>query len=92
MPQTNLMLTMLSTARPAGKSSQVWDAAGLLYRRDLHAEAGLSDPLVRVRWGGARHNDRYRWATWSGRLTVAGSSIDDVTPWAATHPEQVFTP
>ncbi len=70
---------------------QVWDAAGLLYRRDFHAEAGLSDTLVRVRWGGARHKDRYRWATWAGRLTVDGSSFDDVTPWAATHPEQTFT-
>jgi hypothetical protein len=69
---------------------QAWDAAGLLYRRDLHAETGLSNELVRVRWGGARHKDRYRWATWTGRLTVDGSSIDDVTPWAATHPEQSF--
>jgi hypothetical protein len=51
----------------------------------------LSDALVRIRWGGARHKDRYRWATWTGRLTVAGSSIDHVTPWAATHPEQLFT-
>ena len=70
---------------------QAWDAAGLLYRRDLHAETGLSDTLVRIRWGGARHKDRYRWATWTGRLNVDGSSIDSVTPWAATHPEQAFT-
>jgi hypothetical protein len=70
---------------------QAWDAAGLLYRRDFHTETGLSDALVRIRWGGARHKDRYRWATWTGRLTVAGSSIDHVTPWAATHPEQLFT-
>jgi hypothetical protein len=70
---------------------EVWDGTGLLYRRDLHSETGLSDTLVRIRWGGARHKDRYRWATWTGRLTVAGSSVDSVTPWAATHPEQVFT-
>lgn len=70
---------------------QAWDAAGLLYRRDFHTETGLSDALVRIRWGGARHKDRYRWATWTGRLTVAGSSIENVTPWAATHPEQLFT-
>ena len=69
---------------------RVWDAAGLLYRRDFNAETGLSDALVRVRWGGARHKDRYRWATWTGRLTVDGSSIERVTPWAATHPEQLF--
>jgi hypothetical protein len=69
----------------------LWDATGLLYRRDFHTETGLSDTLVRIRWGGARHKDRYRWATWTGRLTVSGSAIDDVTPWAATHPEQAFT-
>ncbi|UMB71337.1 DUF3604 domain-containing protein [Mycobacterium paraterrae] len=69
---------------------QIWDPTGLLYRRDLHTERGLSDSLVRLRWGGARHRDRYRWATWTGRLTVAGSAIDEVTPWAATHPEQIF--
>jgi hypothetical protein len=69
----------------------VWDATGLLYRRDFHSETGLSDTLVRIRWGGARHKDRYRWATWTGRLTVSGSALDDVIPWAATHPEQIFT-
>lgn len=69
---------------------QAWDPTGLLYRRDLHAETGLSDTLVRIRWGGARHKDRYRWATWTGRLTVDGSSVDAVTPWAATHPEQAI--
>ena len=69
---------------------EVWDSAGRLWRRDFHAETGLSDTLVRIRWGGARHKDRYRWATWAGRLTVAGSSVDAVTPWAATHPEQEF--
>ena len=55
---------------------EVWDTAGRLWRRDFHAETGLSDTLVRIRWGGARHKDRYRWATWSGRLTVTGSAVD----------------
>ncbi len=69
---------------------QVWDASGLLYRRDLHGETGLSDTLVRIRWGGARHKDRYRWATWTGGLRVDGSAVDAVMPWAATHPEQMI--
>ncbi len=69
---------------------EVWDSAGRLWHRDFHTETGLSDTLVRIRWGGARHKDRYRWATWSGRLAVTGSAVDSVTPWAAAHPEQTF--
>lgn len=69
---------------------EVRDATGLLWRRDFHAEAGLSDTLVRIRWGGARHRDRYRWASWSGRVRVSGSEIETITPWAAAHPEQRF--
>lgn len=69
---------------------EVWDAAGRLWRRDFHAETGLSDALVRIRWGGARHKDRYRWATWAGRLAITGSAVKSVTPWATTHPEQSF--
>ncbi|WP_167097552.1 hypothetical protein [Mycobacterium sp. DL592] len=69
---------------------EVRDTTGRLWRRDLQTETGLSDELVRVRWGGARHRDRYRWATWTGRLRVSGTDIETVTPWAATHPEQHF--
>jgi hypothetical protein len=68
----------------------VYDSAGRVWQRDVHLETGLSDELVRIRWGGARHRDRYRWATWSGQLRVAGTEILDATPWAATHPEQAF--
>ncbi|MDR3663824.1 MAG: hypothetical protein P4L86_26130 [Mycobacterium sp.] len=66
----------------------VHDNTGSVWRRDIHAEVGLSEQLVRIRWGGARHRDRYRWATWSGRLRVHGSPVCDVVPWAAAHPEQ----
>ncbi|MDV3249027.1 hypothetical protein K7Z54_13330 [Mycobacterium avium subsp. hominissuis] len=66
------------------------DTAGRLWRRDLQTETGLADNLVRIRWGGARHRDRYRWATWDGRITVTGTEIEDVSPWASTHPEQHF--
>lgn len=68
----------------------VYDSAGLIWHRDLHAEIGFSDDLVRVRWGGARHRDRYRWATWSGRLRIEGSAVGEVMPWANTHPEQII--
>ena len=69
---------------------RVFDTVGELWRRDFHAEAGLSDTLVRIRWGGARHRDRYRWASWTGTLRVSGSALTSATPWAATHPEQYF--
>ncbi|KAA0110561.1 hypothetical protein [Mycolicibacterium sp. P1-5] len=69
---------------------EIRDTTGLLWQRDFQAETGLSDTLVRIRWGGARHRDRYRWATWTGRLSVTGADIDEVTPWAAAHPEQRF--
>ncbi len=88
-PATELAADYALYGTTGWEELQVWDAGGLLYRRDFHSEIGLSDTLVRIRWGGARHKDRYRWATWAGRLTVAGSSVDSVTPWAATHPEQV---
>lgn len=65
-----------------------YDTTGPVWRRDLHAEAGLSRQLVRIRWGGARHRDRYRWATWVGRMSIAGTGVEDMTPWAAVHPEQ----
>ncbi|MDP7704733.1 hypothetical protein [Mycobacterium sp. TY815] len=67
----------------------LYDTRGPLWRRDLNTETGLSESLVRVSWGGARHRDRYRWATWNGRLRVTGTGIDSVTPWAASHPEQI---
>jgi len=66
----------------------VHDSAGVLLHRNLHDEVGLSSQLVRLRWGGARHRDRYRWASWSGRMRVSGSTMTSVTPWATIHPEQ----
>jgi hypothetical protein len=66
----------------------VCDATGELVRRNLHAEVGLSEDLVRIRWGGARHRDRYRWATWRGSLRVSGAAVLAAEPWAQTHPEQ----
>ncbi|WP_405492553.1 hypothetical protein [Nocardia sp. NBC_00511] len=68
----------------------VCDTTGEIWRRDLNAETGLSDTLIRVRWGGARHRDRYRWADWSGRLRVSGTTIDTASPWARLHPEQLI--
>jgi hypothetical protein len=45
---------------------------GLLWQRDLNAEAGHSTTRIRVRWGGARIRDRYRWARWRGTIRGDG--------------------
>jgi hypothetical protein len=44
--------------------------------------------LVRVSWGGARHRDRYRWATWTGTVDVGDAELLGAEPWAFLHPEQ----
>lgn len=67
---------------------RVYDARGEIWRRDFHSAAGLSGQLVRIRVGGARHRDRYRWASWHGALRVTGAEVRRVQPWALTHPEQ----
>jgi hypothetical protein len=66
----------------------VFDAEGPLLERDLVAERGAAADLVRIRWGGARHRDRYRWATWRGGAGVRGAELLGAEPWAALHPEQ----
>ena len=52
-----------------------YDHTGLIWERNLHQEVGFSDRLVRVRWGGARIQDRYRWAAWQGRIRVLNGTI-----------------
>jgi hypothetical protein len=66
----------------------VFDAEGPLLRRALVDEVGAAPDLVRIRWGGARHRDRYRWATWSGTVDVGGAELLGAEPWAFLHPEQ----
>ncbi|MDA8392662.1 MAG: DUF3604 domain-containing protein [Actinomycetota bacterium] len=66
---------------------RAYDGAGVLWERRMDAEYGYSSGLVRLRWGGARVKDRYRWVSWSGSLAVSGSAIDWVEPWAFQHAE-----
>jgi hypothetical protein len=82
----------------------VFDTEGVLLRRRLVDEVGLgtsaasgdgagpttgaTGDLVRVSWGGARHRDRYRWATWTGTVDVGGAELIGAEPWAFLHPEQ----
>ncbi|WP_035051991.1 hypothetical protein [Andreprevotia chitinilytica] len=58
------------------ESLAAYDHAGLIWERNLHQEAGLSERLIRVRWGGARIRDRYRWAAWQGRIHILNGTIN----------------
>ena len=49
--------------------------AGEIFRRSLQREAGFSGTKIRVRYGGARIKDRYRWCEWSGTISVLNGSI-----------------
>jgi hypothetical protein len=69
----------------------VFDTEGPLLRRNLVAERGAAAELVRVRFGGARHRDRYRWASWRGSVEVSGARVLGAEPWAFAHPEQTVT-
>ncbi len=66
----------------------IHDGLGILETRNLHREMGFADQTVRLRWGGARIKDRYRWATWEGRISVRNTFIDHYEPWALEHPEK----
>jgi hypothetical protein len=61
---------------------------GVLWQRDLHQELGYSTDRVRIRWGGARVKDRYRWANWKIGIEIRHSSVTDFTPRGFEHPEE----
>jgi Protein of unknown function (DUF3604) len=65
-----------------------FDHNGLLWRRNLHDEQGYSDRLIRLRWGGARIKDRYRWASWNGRLQVLNATIHRFSSRGFEHHEE----
>lgn len=65
-----------------------FDHQGLLWRRNLHEELGFSQTLVRLRWGGARIKDRYRWASWNGRVSVLGGTIQRHSASGFEHAEE----
>lgn len=64
------------------------DHTGVIFERDLPAELGLSRTRLRVRWGGARIKDRYRWAVWRGRLSVLGTTFRLRGTSGLEHPEE----
>lgn len=65
-----------------------FDHNGLLWRRNLHEEHGFSKSLIRLRWGGARIKDRYRWASWDGRLRILNGAIHRFSASGFEHSEE----
>jgi len=66
-----------------------YDHAGLIWKRNLHEELGYSERLIRLRWGGARIPDRYRWASWKGRITILNGTINRFQSHGFEHGEEV---
>lgn len=64
------------------------DHSGVIWHRDLQKEAGYSDRRVRIRWGGARIPDRYRWAEWRGMVSILNGTINRFAGGGFEHPEE----
>jgi hypothetical protein len=67
------------------------DQGALLLARDLDAELGYSGHRLRLRWGGARIRDRYRWAEWRAVVEVTGARVLSWTARGLEHPEETVT-
>jgi len=65
-----------------------FDHNGLLVERNLHQELGYAERLIRVRWGGARIRDRYRWASWRGRIRIINGMIHNFGASGFEHIEE----
>lgn len=65
-----------------------YDHTGPFYRRDLQQELGYSARRIRLRWGGARVKDRYRWAAWKGTISVIGGVINGFKGQGFEHIEE----
>ena len=66
----------------------IQDQAGVLWHRDLHSELGFASDRLRIRWGGARVKDRYRWAVWKIDVAVEGSRVAGWSARGLEHPEE----
>jgi hypothetical protein len=70
-----ITLTYRLLGQEGWDSITAYSDRGLLWRRDLHQELGYSRNRFRLRWGGARIKDRYRWAKWEAGLSCKGTQI-----------------
>ncbi len=65
-----------------------FDHTGLIWTRNLYRETGLSDRHIRVRIGGARIRDRYRWADWRGTIDIRNGVINSFNGRGLEHLEE----
>ena len=65
-----------------------FDHTGLIWRRNLQEEHGYSERRIRLRWGGARIRDRYRWADWKGMITITNGIINNFVGRGFEHDEE----
>ena len=66
----------------------LFDHTGLIQRRNLQKEAGYSNRRIRVRVGGARIRDRYRWADWRGTIEIRNGVINSFNAYGFEHIEE----
>lgn len=66
-----------------------YDHSGRIWHRNLQSEgAGYSARRIRIRWGGARIKDRYRWADWQGGVTITNGIINSFAGRGFEHKEE----
>lgn len=65
-----------------------FDHTGPIWTRNLQEEAQFSDRRIRVRFGGARIKDRYRWADWRGRIQVLNGVVNSYGAYGLEHREE----
>ena len=65
-----------------------FDHTGCIWTRNLQEEAGYSDRRIRVRFGGARIRDRYRWADWRGEIDIRNGVINGFAGRGFEHQEE----
>ncbi len=64
------------------------DHDGPFWHRNLQQELGFSERKIRLRWGGARIKDRYRWAAWKGKITITNAVINAFQSRGFEHQEE----
>jgi len=64
------------------------DHNGVFWSRNLQQESGFSERRIRLRWGGARIKDRYRWAAWKGTITITNGIINHYQGLGFEHSEE----
>jgi hypothetical protein len=67
---------------------EAYDHGGRIFHRNLQEEAGYSERRIRVRWGGARIPDRYRWAEWRGTVSIVNGTINAFAGGGFEHQEE----